>query len=95
MERIDVNDFQKIFTDFLKEEFALSRQCFLSGDVIRLELPTNDYYDIQLSTCDTPAKILRWVYLLLQKRWFTIAINRRFIELACDAHGLELSKLHN
>jgi hypothetical protein len=90
------DELQEMLSAILREEAELSRICYISGKSINIQIPDHgDYYSIAFSSCDTPARILRWVYLLSQKNWYTIALNRRFIELACDAHGLELSKLHN
>lgn len=47
-------------------------------------------YDIELSRCDSPEKILSWVEHLLEKTWMEPDVLGKFIQVALSEHGLEL-----
>lgn len=46
-------------------------------------------YPIALSRCNTPEKLLHWVWHLTEKTWMTNDVLRRFIELACDENAIK------
>jgi predicted transcriptional regulator len=45
-------------------------------------------YEISLHQCDTLEKILEWCHFLSGKRWMTLEVLQRFMELAADVHEL-------
>ncbi len=46
-------------------------------------------YVVEMERCNTPAKILEWVYHLSQKNWVDREVIERFILLACSANGID------
>lgn len=80
--------------DVLKNTFTelnkLEKQCHVEGSfiVFNVRFP----YDIELSRCDTHKKILHWSWHLAEKEWINNQLLRRFIELACKYHNLELDE---
>jgi len=68
----------------------LNQQCHIEGRFIVLNVRFP--YDIELSRCDTHKKILHWSWHLAEKEWINNQLLRRFIELACKYHNLELDE---
>lgn len=50
-------------------------------------------YDIALDRCNTPEKVLGWVYHLSEKTWITSDHIRAFIKMACREHGFDYTGL--
>ena len=55
---------------------------------VSLRWGTDATYDIELSRCNTDAKILSWVLHLNQKRWVTREMLRSFVIVCRRHHGL-------
>lgn len=47
-------------------------------------------YNIALSRCNTPEKLLHWVWHLTEKTWMTTEVMRRFIEVACRENKITM-----
>jgi hypothetical protein len=47
-------------------------------------------YNIELSRCNTPEKLLHWVWHLTEKTWMTNDVMRRFIEVACRENSIKM-----
>lgn len=62
-------------------------KCFLDGTCIVLNVCYP--YEIELSRCDSPEKILHWVWHLGEKNWVTAELIRDFVSLACSVNGIE------
>lgn len=67
----------------------LDKQCYIDGDYIVLDVRFP--YDIELSRCDSPEKILHWVWHLSQKNWVHRHLLWKFINLVCEYHNLEMN----
>ena len=48
-------------------------------------------YNIPLEQCSTPTEILGWVKHLSEKTWVTNDVMRRFVSIACEELGIDLS----
>lgn len=70
----------------MAEEETLRRQIYVEDGHIVINISYE--YNIPLSGCDTPERILHWVWHLTEKTWMTQEVSRRFIELACHENGL-------
>ncbi len=73
------------------ENDPLHKQCYLDGNFIVLNVRFP--YEIELSRCDTPEKILQWSFHLGAKNWVSGLLINRFINLACQAHNLNLDEM--
>jgi hypothetical protein len=62
-------------------------QTFIKGGSIVLN---EKGYEIQLSGCDSAAKILGWVVHLSEKAWVTREIIRSFVVKASNHHGIKV-----
>jgi len=71
----------------MRELKELEKQCYIEDGYIVLNVRV--HYDIELSRCDTKAKVLHWVMHLGGKNWATLPLLRRFAELACSYHGMD------
>lgn len=60
--------------------------------IIKVELDGGQLheYDIEVTRCDTPEKILAWCEHLTEKTWMNLPLMRRFIYVAHDANGLTM-----
>ncbi|MCB0213917.1 MAG: hypothetical protein KDJ52_31550 [Anaerolineae bacterium] len=76
------------FKTLIEEINELEKQVYLEGDQIIIDVCYK--YPIAVSECDTPEKLLAWVYHLCEKNWMTTPVIRRFIALASSHHRLDL-----
>lgn len=79
---------------FNKDEYLADlkrRQNLVTADEhgITIHGPADFDYDIALSRCSTPEKILQWVSHLSQKTWVTTEIIERFVAVASAKIGLD------
>lgn len=72
----------------LAEEERLRKQVYVEDDHIVINVVTE--YNVAKTRCDTPEKLLHWVWHLTEKTWMTNEIMRRFIEIACRENGIEM-----
>ena len=69
------------------------RLCYIDGDVIVFNTGVGlQPYEIPLAECSTYADILGWMCHMTEKQWITPETLRRFVLLACDNHGLPVSR---
>ena len=67
----------------------MTEQCYIKDGFIVFNV---DYeYNINLSRCDTPAKILGWVQHLCEKTWITRELIERFISLATRHNKIKIN----
>lgn len=71
-----------------KQEETLQKQVFLADGHIVINVSYE--YNIELSRCNTPEKLLHWVWHLTEKTWMTNDVMRRFIEVACRENNIEM-----
>lgn len=74
-----------------EQEEVLRQQVFVADNHIVINVCVE--YNIALSRCNTPEKILSWVWHLTEKTWMTNKVMRRFIELACSENRVHLSNV--
>ncbi|MEM1145199.1 MAG: hypothetical protein AAGI88_21685 [Pseudomonadota bacterium] len=66
----------------------LEKQVYIADDHIVINVSYE--YNIALSRCDTPEKLLHWVWHLTEKSWMTNEVMRRFIDVACRENKIEM-----
>lgn len=69
-------------------EAELASQVYVKDDCIVINVSYE--YPIELSRCDSHAKILEWVTHLCAKNWTTPPVLERFIHVAAQTHGLNV-----
>lgn len=72
---------------WLESQQVLDEQVKIVGDYIILNVANE--YPIPLNECNSADTILHWVWHLAEKTWMTQDISRKFIEVACDYHGIK------
>lgn len=73
--------------EWLENEKVLSEQVqILKGHIV---INVSYEYNIPLENCSTYKDILHWAWHLTEKPWMSQELTRKFIEVACEAHGLE------
>jgi len=72
-----------------RHEAWLRRNCYIRRRCIVLKAGSFAY-EVELSRCNTHAKLIGWVHHLNEKRWMTTQLMNRFLELCCKHHGLRL-----
>lgn len=70
--------------------FATS--CSIRGKTVIIERGGHKRYDLLLSECDSPEKILSWVAHLGEKNWMTAKVLRDFVLSAAGHHGIDLPR---
>ncbi len=62
------------------------------GHIVLNATPENELadYNIALSRCDTPEKLLGWIRHLSKKTWLTMDMLDRFISEACHENKVEI-----
>lgn len=70
----------RLIGDVIEEHRLDAQQVVIDGDYIVIKDPVE--YEIPLSDCSTPEKILRWVKHLSEKQWVTNSLLHRFIVVA-------------
>ena len=78
-----------LLDEALKEARDLEKQVYIDGNCIVINV-THEY-NIALSRCDTPEKLLGWVWHLCEKTWITRKVLCRFIEVASEFHNISIS----
>lgn len=73
------------FEKYIKWQEELDRQVTIDGDWIVIDVAYK--YDIELSRCNTPEKILAWAYHLTEKTWMNTDLIAKFIEVAAEHIG--------
>lgn len=78
--------------DLIKEvaehDEKMAKQVYVKDDHIILNVSYE--YNILKADCDTPEKLLSWVYHLTEKTWMTTEAMRRFIEVACIENSITI-----
>lgn len=88
-----VEEMQKEINEIAEENAILEQQVFILDGHIVIAVNVNcegSEYNIELARCNTPEKILGWVFHLTKKTWMTKVILIRFIEVACQAHSIKI-----
>lgn len=83
-----VYSLKELFSAGEKREKELEKIVFLRKGYIVLNIKYE--YEIQLSRCDTVAKILDWCLHLTQKTWMTTEYLHRFLELVLGYHNIDV-----
>ena len=83
-----MTDMNEIWAKMNAKDAELAKQIFVSNGYITINVKYE--YNIELSRCNTHAKILAWVVHLAEKTWMTVELNERFILLAMAEANLEL-----
>lgn len=68
-----------------------NKECYLDGNYIVLNVVYP--YEIEISRCDTPEKILHWCSHLCDKTWVTAELISKFIALACGCNKLDVHQM--
>ena len=76
-----------VIKELQDHERNLDRLCRIEDGFIVLGDEIN--YAIKLSRCASYEKIVWWVSHLSEKTWMTLDLLARFIETACEHHGLQ------
>ncbi len=71
-----------------KQEEKLQKQVYVKDDNIVINVEYE--YNISKSSCDTPEKLLHWIWHLTEKTWMTNEVMRRFIEIACKEYSIKM-----
>lgn len=71
-----------------EQEKMLQKQVSVSDGHIVINVSYE--YNIELSRCNTPAKLLHWIWHLTEKTWMTNDVMRRFIEVACRENNIKM-----
>jgi hypothetical protein len=70
------------------EEERLRKLVYVEDDHIVINVVNE--YNVAKAHCDTPEKLLHWIWHLTGKTWMTNNVLRRFIELACHENGIQM-----
>jgi hypothetical protein len=81
---------EELWEEMLAHGEQLSQQVSIQDGYLVINVAFE--YPIELARCDTHAKILAWVVQLTDKTWITPEVVQRFIYLATQHHGLDLSQ---
>jgi len=84
-EILSMKELEKKYVEYIKE---MQRICSIKDNAIVFDIGFE--YEIELSRCDTPQKLLSWVYHLSEKTWMTRDIIHYFIRLAAQHHGIDI-----
>ena len=91
---MDINEVfeMKSLSDCMEEYRAnqkkLDSKIYIEDDYIVLNI---DYkYFIELDRCDTPNKLLHWIYHLLGKVWMTTELLENFIVKVAKYHNFDI-----
>ena len=62
------------------------------GHIVLNSTPENEQadYNIELSRCDSPEKLLGWIRHLTEKTWLTMDMLDRFISVASAENKIEI-----
>jgi hypothetical protein len=89
----DLKSIYEMEEAFREHVRALDKQCHLEGEDIVLKLPegsSDEDYRAPLDRCSTPEAILGWVRDLTEKKWITVPVIHRFVQLATQHHGIKI-----
>ncbi|MET3817291.1 hypothetical protein [Pantoea sp. UYEF8] len=77
---------------FIEQRGYISSLVTVKGKhiIIKDPEPQGWDYDVAISDCNTPEKILSWVMHLSEKTWVTKDIIRQFIRVSAQASGLKI-----
>ena len=92
-EPMEIYNLWEMEEKFKKHVQALEKQCYVEGEDIVIKLPdevTDDDYRVRLDRCSTPEAILAWVHHLAEKKWVTVPVIERFVEVATEHHGIKI-----
>lgn len=82
-----LNNFdEKDLADWMAHDKILNEQVKIVDDYIVINVAYE--YNISLETCSNYQQILHWAWHLTEKTWMTNDVMGRFIEVACNHHGL-------
>ena len=85
-----IKDLGDLKNEILAHDVLLNKQVqVVEGSIV---INVEYEYVIELDRCDTHPKILAWVVHLCEKTWMTPDVLQRFVYLASNHHGLELSQ---
>lgn len=73
----------QLIGEVMEEHRLDAKQVVIDGDYIVINGPYQ--YEIHISQCSSPDKILDWVRQLAGKQWVTTDMIRRFIAVARNA----------
>ena len=68
----------------------LSKKVYVDGEFIVINIAVR--YEIHLSRCNTPEKLLGWILHLCEKTWMSPAVLERFIEVAEEANHITIER---
>jgi hypothetical protein len=86
----DMKSMDELWEEMQAHDERLSKQVSIQDGYIVINVAYE--YPIELARCDTHAKILAWVVQLTDKTWITPEVVQRFVYLAVQQHGLDLSQ---
>ena len=66
----------------------LQRQVYVAEDHVVINIEYE--YSIALDRCDTPEKLLYWIWHLCEKTWITPEVIGRFIEVVCKENNIKM-----
>jgi len=73
------------FEEIQKRQLQRDRSVTIDGDQLVIDVAYK--YEIELSRCNTPEKILSWAYHLTSKIWMNTDLIAKFIEVAAKQIG--------
>lgn len=76
-----------------RHEKRLERQLHIKGKSIVFCIPGRENYAIELSRCNSAESILEWVHHLSEKKWISVELLNRFINLTAEHHELHFRSL--
>lgn len=76
------------YNELTMEEEALRRQVHVVDGHIVINVAYE--YQIATSRCDTPEKLLYWIWHLCEKTWMTLPVMERFIKVACRESNIKM-----
>jgi len=77
-----------VFKEFLKQEKELEKIVYIEGNNIIINAAYK--YQVSITTCDTPEKLIAWTFHLTEKTWMNTKIIRHFIGLAARHSSISL-----
>ena len=79
----------ELFEEFKAHEEKMASQVFIADGHIVINVEYE--YNIDLQRCNTPEKLLHWIWHLTEKTWMTNDVMRRFIQIACKENKIEMA----
>ncbi|HIH4928439.1 TPA: hypothetical protein ACYSAK_001830 [Proteus mirabilis] len=79
--------------DFIERLEVLRSILKVEGNHFVFQLSDNeiDQYEISISSCNTPEKLLSWIFHLTEKQWMNTELLRYFIRVASVKSNIKIN----